>query len=374
MKSANEDTSNTKHFNYEKNEVERLMENDNSITVTVEQTIEANSSKIIESEQREDTIVMTREEDREGGAELRTQEGSPISHSMLAPTPLRRSKKLETPPPTPVVSGNQENMHSIHQKVAQKLENENFYMNLVELLTNRIFCGGGNPAQFRKAITDEIAGRWGASVWDEEIPDVLTRKIDNMVGDMEIKYHQLAFEEKRNRVSEMMNSTQRSSQMESLFGTIEVSDDSDSEEDGSGDDSFGNMEIEKCKTPVSFSRRIPLCVFDCMKSSDATLVATGECPEEKESPEGQGEQVYIPRALKTVVDETVGDVVSPRLVNLMHSILPPTPRPISEPRRAKSNATTIAPATDVKKKGGRLVKQLTNLWLIRSPDHCRRWR
>ena len=243
------------------------------------------------------------------------------------------------------MSGNQENMHSIHQKVAQKLENENFYMNLVELLTNRIFCGGGNPAQFRKAITDEIAGRWGASMWDEEIPDVLTRKIDNMVGDMEIKYHQLASEEKRNRVSEMMNSTQRSSQMESLFGTIEVSDDSDSEEDGSGDDSFGNMEIEKCKTPVSFSRRIPLCVFDCMKSSDATLVATGECPEEKESPEGQGEQVYIPRALKTVVDETVGDVVSPRLVNLMHSILPPTPRPISEPRRVTTAVATTTDAT-----------------------------
>ena len=98
MKSANEDTSNTEHFNHEKNEVERLIENDNSITVTVEQTIEANSSKIIESEQREDTIVMTREEDREGGAELRTQEGSPISCSILAPTPLRRSKKLETPP------------------------------------------------------------------------------------------------------------------------------------------------------------------------------------------------------------------------------------------------------------------------------------
>jgi len=76
-------------------------------------------------------------------------------------------------------------MNNIHTTVLQKLENEKIYMNLVEILTDRVFCGGGNPAKFRKAIMDELAGRWGASMWNEGIPDVLMRRIDNMVGDME---------------------------------------------------------------------------------------------------------------------------------------------------------------------------------------------
>ena len=45
-------------------------------------------------------------------------------------------------------------------------------------------------------------------------------------------------------------------------------------------------------------------------------------------------------------------------MNLVNSIFPSTPRPVSEPRRVtkevttKTNATPVAPATVVKKKGG----------------------
>ena len=104
---------------------------------------------------------------------------------------------------------------------------------------------------------DELAGRWGASMLDEGIPDDLKQKMDDMVGDMEIKYHHLVSEERRHRVSEVMNSIQRSSQKEPLFGTFEIKEESDSEQKKSKDDSFGNVEIEECKTPVSYSREIP---------------------------------------------------------------------------------------------------------------------
>jgi len=100
---------------------------------------------------------------------------------------------------------------------------------IIETLTDRIFCGGGNPTQFQIAIKDEIAGRWGISMWDTGIPETLQRKIESMVGDMEIKYHQLASNERRHRVSEVLSSTQRSSQQEPLFRTIELSDSSESE-------------------------------------------------------------------------------------------------------------------------------------------------
>jgi len=197
---------------------------------------------------------------------------------------------------------------------------------------------------------DELTGRWDASMWDEGIPDVLRQKMDNMVSDMEIKYHQLVSEERRHRVSEVMNSTQRSSQMESLFGTVELSDESDSDEEKSGDDSFGNIEMEECKTPISYSRKIPPPTFDCMKSSDVTPVTTEESPEEQK-------KVYIMGALTRVVDETLPDSVSPKLVTLMNSKLPQTPRSIREPRRVttpmttKTDVTPVTPTTVVKKRG-----------------------
>ena len=96
MKSADADTSNTEHINHEeKNGVDRLIdvtmqadeemsfpeisrnaktiiENDNSIIVAVEQIIETGSSTIMKVEQREDTDVAMREENTEGGADLRT--------------------------------------------------------------------------------------------------------------------------------------------------------------------------------------------------------------------------------------------------------------------------------------------------------------
>ena len=60
--------------------------------------------------------------------------------------------------------------------------------------------------------------------------------------------------------------------MEPLFGTIEVSDGSESEEEKSSDDSFESTGTIDCKTPVSFSRGIPRPVLDCMKSPDVTPV------------------------------------------------------------------------------------------------------
>jgi len=95
---------------------------------------------------------------------LTTREDSPV----LIPTPVKRSRELheQTPPPQLKVSWDQEAMINIHPAVIQKLENEKIYMNLVEILTDRVFFESGNPAQFRKAIMDELAGRWGASMWD----------------------------------------------------------------------------------------------------------------------------------------------------------------------------------------------------------------
>jgi len=90
-------------------------------------------------------------------------------------------------------------MINIHHAVMLKLEDEKIYLNLIEILTDRVFCGGGNPDQFRKVILDELAGKWGTSMWNEGIPDVLTKKIDNMADEMEIKYHQLMSAQKQHR-------------------------------------------------------------------------------------------------------------------------------------------------------------------------------
>jgi len=136
-----------------------------------------------------------------------------------------------------------------------------------------------------------------------------------------------------------------------LFGTIEVSNESDSDESDSGDDSFGNAKLEGYNTPISCGRKIPRPILDCMKTPDVTPITTEESPEEQRN-------IYIPRALSRVVDETVPDTVSPRLVALMNTILPPTPRPTSEPRRittpmlTKPDLTHITPATEIKKKMG----------------------
>ena len=84
---------------------------------------------------------------------------------------------------------NQQVTNNVYSTVLQKLEDDKVCTNLVETLTDRVFCGGGNPTQLYIAIMDEIAGRWGMSMWDKGIPETLQQKIENMVGDMEVKYH-----------------------------------------------------------------------------------------------------------------------------------------------------------------------------------------
>jgi len=258
--------------------------------------------------------------------------------------------------------------NGIHLTVIRKLEDENIYHNIVDTLTDRIFCGGGNPAHLQIAIRDEIAGRWGISMWDEGIPEVLKLKIENMAVDMEVKYQQLVTnrrqtesmvgeeeikfhqpktEVNQNSAPEMITSTQRSSQMEPLFGTIEVSDESDSEEGES--DSFEDTAAVDCNTPISFSQGLPRPVLDCMKSPEVNPITTDESPE--------NETRFVPKGTPRVMDEETSKKFPPRVVAMMHSILPMTPSSgvnmgkNATPLLAKKDSSLLTPATSARKPG-----------------------
>jgi len=348
--------------------IKSIMETDNSIILAIESKTKPDSSIEREKEQEnmgtsekvDDSVILTETEQEAVGIILRKEE----DEIMSAPNPHETSPILIPKPgigkmnemtPHEETFDNQTAENSIYRTVMQKLEEENVCSNLIDTLTDRVFCGGGKPEQLHIAVRDEIAGRWGVSMWDKKIPAALQRKIESIVGDMEIKYHQLASDERRHRVSEVMSLTQRSSQMEPLFGTIEVSDGSESEYEKSSDDSFEDTRTKDDNTPVSFSRGIPRPILDCMKSPEVTPATTEESPEEKKT--------YIPKGVARVMDDEMSEKFPPRVVATMHNILPMTPTPKEDPKAkvtsmpTKTEPTPATPATVVRKKGGRPAKQ-----------------